>query len=127
MEREMDMIANRPLRSSWPLGQSEMASRTRTHDWSKTPVGPPEGWPQSLKTAVNICLGSRHPIAVWWDRGHLTQFYNDAFISFLGAKKDSSALGQSAHDCWSEIWPIMAPMLESVFASGEATWSEDFL
>jgi hypothetical protein len=36
-------------------------------------------------------------------------------------------MGQSARECWREIWHIIDPMLETVFASGEATWSEDFL
>ena len=104
-----------------------MGARTRALDWSQTPVGPVESWPQSLKTAVSICLGSRHPICIWWDKQALTQFYNDGFISFLGAAKHPGALGQSAKECWSEIWHIIAEMLEGVFATGDATWSEDFL
>jgi PAS domain S-box-containing protein len=30
-------------------------------------------------------------------------------------------------ECWPEIWPIIGPMLDSVMARGEATWSEDQL
>jgi hypothetical protein len=104
-----------------------MGALTRAKDWSSTPVGSVAAWPQSLKTAVSICLGSRHPICVWWGKEHLTQFYNDGFISFLGAAKHRTALGQSARECWSEIWHIIEPMLEGVFATGDATWSEDFL
>lgn len=80
-----------------------MGERTRAMDWSSTPVGPVEGWPQSLKTAVSICLGSRHPMVIWWGKQHLTQFYNDGFISFLGASKHPEALGQSGRGCWREI------------------------
>jgi hypothetical protein len=105
----------------------EMGALTRAKDWANTPVGPVSAWPQSLKTAVSICLGSRHPIVIWWDQEHLTQFYNDAYISFLGAGKHPHALGQSARECWAEIWHIIDPMLREVFSTGEATWSEDFL
>jgi PAS domain S-box-containing protein len=108
-------------------GGSEMAERIRSFDWSKTSIGEPQRWPQSLKTAVSICTGSRYPIVIWWGKEALTQFYNDAYISFLGATKHPRALGQSARECWSEIWHIIEPMLEGVFATGEATWSEDFL
>src|SRR4029453_17937399 len=101
--------------------------RTRAFDWSQTPVGPVSEWPQSLKTAVSICLGSRYPIVLWWGREALTQFYNDGFISFLGSAKHPVGLGQSARTSWSEIWHIIDPMLEGVFSTGEATWSEDFL
>jgi signal transduction histidine kinase len=108
-------------------GNSEMALRMRNFDWSKTAIGRTETWPESLKTAVRICIGSRNPIVLWWGRSALTQFYNDAYISFLGGKKHPAFLGQSARECWSEIWETMAPMLEQVFTTGEATWSEDFL
>jgi hypothetical protein len=104
-----------------------MGARTRALDWSQTPVGPVESWPHSPTTAVSICLGSRQPICLWWGQQALTQFYNDGFISFLGSAKHPGALGQSAKECWSEIWQIISEMLEGVFATGEATWSEDFL
>jgi hypothetical protein len=31
-------------------GDSEMARRMRSFDWSQNPLGPPESWPQNLKT-----------------------------------------------------------------------------
>ena len=109
------------------VGGGEMGERIRSFDWPKTGLGAVDGWPQPLKTAVRICIGSRNPIVLWWGRSVLTQFYNDAFISFLGSKKHPALLGGSARDCWSEIWETMGPMLEHVFTTGEATWSEDFL
>jgi signal transduction histidine kinase/ActR/RegA family two-component response regulator len=108
-------------------GGGEMGRLMRAHDWSATPPGPVAGWPQSLKAAVSICLGSRYPIVIWWGRDALTQFYNDAYIPILGLNKHPGSLGQSARECWREIWHIIDPMLEGVFATGEATWSEDFL
>ena len=66
------------LQDAFLAGGGEMGERTRAFDWSSTPLGPAAGWPQSLKTAVSICLGSRHPIVVWWGNSAYTQFYNDA-------------------------------------------------
>src|SRR6516164_1811321 len=108
-------------------GGGEMGKRTRALDWSKTPVGPVETWPPSLKTAVSVCLDSRFPIVIWWGKPAYTMFYNDAYIPFLGVTKHPGWLGRSGRECWSEIWAVMGPMWESVFATGEATWSEDFL
>jgi PAS domain S-box-containing protein len=108
-------------------GGGEMGERIRTFDWSNTAVGPAAGWPQSLKTAVSICIGSRYPIVIWWGNPAYTMFYNDAYISFLGRTKHPGWLGRSGRECWSEIWPTIGPMLEGVFATGEATWSEDLL
>jgi PAS domain-containing protein len=39
-------------------GDSEMAMRVRALDWSATPVGPVEQWPQALRTSVRIVLDS---------------------------------------------------------------------
>jgi PAS domain S-box-containing protein len=103
-----------------------MGERTRAFDWSQSPVGPAADWPQGLKAAVSICLGSRYPIVVWWEREAFTQFYNDAYIPILGVTKHP-CLGRSGRECWSEIWPTMGPMWERVFATGEANWQEDFL
>lgn len=104
-----------------------MGALMRSEDWSSTPVGAVELWPESLKISVAVCLRSKFPIVIWWGREHLTQFYNDAYISFLGKGKHPGALGQSARECWKELWHIIDPMLEGVFQTGEATWSEDLL
>ena len=66
-------------------------------------------------------------MVLWWGNPGFTQFYNDAYISFLGEEKHPIYLGRSGRDCWSEIWPTIGPMLESVYSSGETTWSEDLL
>ncbi|HEY7546867.1 MAG TPA: hypothetical protein VID27_18390, partial [Blastocatellia bacterium] len=47
-------------------GGGEMGARMREFDWSKTSLGPIEDWPQSLRTAVSICLSSRFPMVIWW-------------------------------------------------------------
>ena len=108
-------------------GGDEMGARMRAFDWSTSPVGPPAQWPQSLKTAVSICIGSRYPIVLWWGRPAYTMFYNDGYIPVLGVTKHPGWLGRSGRDCWKEIWSTVGPMLESVFETGVATWSEDLL
>lgn len=108
-------------------GGGEMGARMRAFDWSSSPVGPAANWPQSLKTAVSICIGSRYPIVIWWGYPEYTMFYNDGYIPILGVTKHPGWLGRSGRECWKEIWSTVGPMLDSVFATGEATWSEDLL
>lgn len=108
-------------------GGGEMGARMREFDWNTSPVGPAADWPQSLKTAVSICIGSRYPIVIWWGRPEYTMFYNDGYIPVLGVTKHPGWLGRSGRECWKEIWSTVGPMLESVFITGEATWSEDLL
>ncbi|AFZ09607.1 PAS/PAC sensor hybrid histidine kinase [Oscillatoria nigro-viridis PCC 7112] len=106
-------------------GNSEMAMLMRSHDWSQTPPGAVETWPQSLKTAIRIVLGSRYPMFVWWGQ-EMTKFYNDAYIPILG-KRHPQALGQPASQIWAEIWDTLSPQAEAVLNQGQSTWNQELL
>jgi PAS domain S-box-containing protein len=103
-----------------------MGALMRSIDWARTPLGPIESWPQSLRTSVSICLSSRFPILVWWGP-ELVMLYNDAYRPILGAAKHPQAMGRGGREVWPETWPILGPMLEGVLTQGEATWSDDQL
>ncbi|WP_172965730.1 PAS domain-containing protein [Agrobacterium sp. FDAARGOS_525] len=79
-----------------------MATRIRAFDWSTTPLGPIDDWPQSLKTVVDLMLANLQPAMIGWGPG-LVLLYNDAFISLLGIRH-LSALGLPCHKVWSETW-----------------------
>jgi len=108
------------------FGTGEMARLTRAFDWSRTPIGPIEEWPNTLLVTVNTMLSSRHPMFLWWGK-ELVQFYNDAYRPSIGADKHPSALGQRALDCWPEIWPIIGPQINAVMTRGQASWHENQL
>jgi PAS domain S-box-containing protein len=105
-------------------GDSEMAGRMRTLDWSSTDFGPPENWPENLRVAVSICLPCRLPILLWWGP-KLNILYNDAYLAWLTKAKHPRALGRPGIECWPEIWSVIGPMMQSVLATGKATWSEN--
>ncbi|HEY4335942.1 MAG TPA: PAS domain-containing protein [Puia sp.] len=112
---------------SFLQGGGEMGQLTRHYDWSLTPIGSPETWPQSLRTIVAMLLNSKFPMFLWWGED-MIQFYNDAYRpSFGNNGKHPMALGQKAVDCWPEIWPIIYPLIDQVRSTGESTWSEDQL
>jgi two-component sensor histidine kinase len=104
----------------------EMGALTRGFDWSKTSVGSPETWPQSLRVTVRLVLTSRHPMFIWWGP-ELIQFYNDAYRQTMGPERHPSALGARGRECWDEIWDIIGPQIEYVMAGNGATWHEDQL
>ena len=105
-------------------GDSELARLMRAFDWSKSDIGPPEQWPDSWRMAVSLCLTSRIPIVLYLGRVY-TVLYNDPYISFLGTSKHPQVLGRPGAQVWKEIWQQIGPMLENVYATGQATWSED--
>src|SRR5690349_8578077 len=99
-----------------------MGERMRAHDWTVTPLGPPERWPQSLKTAVRIMLTSRQPIWIGWGKD-LIYLYNDPYKSIIGGK-DAWALGQPTAEVWREIWDEIGPMLSQAMQGDEGTYVE---
>src|SRR5579862_3517215 len=108
--------------SSRIIGTGEMAGLVRELDWGKTPVGPVENWSDTLVTAVNLLLASRHPMFLWWGPD-LIQFYNDGYRPTIREDKHPSALGQRGIECWPEIWPIIGPQISAVMDRGESTWN----
>jgi len=103
-----------------------MGALTRAYDWSASPLGKPDTWPQSLRTALRILLNTNHPMFIWWGE-ELIQFYNDAYRQTMGPERHPSALGQRGRECWAEIWPIIGPQIEQVMSGGGATWHENQL
>lgn len=106
-------------------GGGEMGARMRACDWASTKLGVVENWPASLRSALSICLGSRFPIAIYWGP-ELVLLYNDAWSPIPGTKHPW-ALGRPAIEVWPEIWTEIGPAFEQVFATGEATYNEEFL
>ena len=105
-------------------GDSEMAGRMRELDWSRTVFGSPDTWPENLRVTTGLCLESRYPIVLWWGPD-FNILYNDAYIPWLLKAKHPRALSRPGRECWSELWPMIGPMLEGVRQTGKATWSEE--
>ena len=101
-----------------------MGALMRTVDWSRTPVGPPDAWPQSLRTALSILLETGFPMYIAWGP-EFTQFYNDGYRPILGSTKHP-ALGKSTRETFAEIWHIIGPMFAGVM-NGTPTTVVDFL
>ncbi len=108
-------------------GGGEMGRHMRIKDWSKTPVGDPDTWPQSLRTTLSIILNSKFPMFLFWG-ADLVCFYNDAYRPSLGKEgKHPDILGSKGEDYWPEIWHIIKPLIDQVLGEGLATWSENQL
>ena len=99
-----------------------MAARVRALDWSHTPLGPQDRWPQSLRTAVSTVLGAPFPVALWWGPS-LTMVYNDAYAPLLG-RKHPDALGRSGREVWAEAWPKIGSLADAVFSRRESVRRE---
>ncbi|WP_151636948.1 ATP-binding protein [Noviherbaspirillum aerium] len=103
-------------------GKGMMRSLMREHDWSSSPLGPPQDWSSALRTVTGLMLDSQFPMFVAWGP-ELGFLYNDAYSEVLGAKHPQ-ALGRRFHDVWQEIWPVIGPLIERALA-GEASFHEN--
>jgi PAS domain S-box-containing protein len=106
-------------------GGGEMGERMRALDWTKTALGSPALWPQSLKTIVRVMLDSRYAMWMLWGP-ELTFFCNDAYLPTVGIKRDW-VLGARSDKVWEEIWPDIGPRIQRVLELGQATWEEGLL
>ena len=100
----------------------EVAALMRGHDWSGSPLGPPQTWPQSLRSVVSLLLRSKFPMFVAWGPS-LGFLYNDPYAEILG-RKHPAAIGRRFEDIWFEIWDDVGPLAKRALA-GEAIYLEN--
>lgn len=94
-----------------------MGERIRIHDWSATPLGPIQAWPQSLKSLVDLMLAAKEAVSIAWGP-ELTLLYNDGYAPILG-DGHPAALGGSYPEAWRDAWDERRPFVEAALA-GEA-------
>jgi PAS domain S-box-containing protein len=107
------------------IGGGELGEMMRRHDWTRTPLGAPSQWPQSLRMAVRIMLTSLQPIWIGWGN-ELTYLYNDPYKSIIGGKHPW-ALGRPTHEVWREIWSDIEPLLATAMGGDRGTFVESQL
>lgn len=102
-----------------------MGAVFRIFDWTSTPLGALETWPQSLRTAVSIMLNAHHPTCIVWGP-ELLLLYNDGYREILGAKASDprQVLGKPFEQVWPDIWDQIGPILAATM-EGETLWFED--
>ena len=109
--------------SSWPVGNSQIATLVRALDASGHPLGAPAQWPPTLRAAIDFMLPSQVQIALLWGPEFIT-FYNDAHIAALG-EQHPGAFGRPANEAGAGHWDELRPLFERVLHHGEALVARD--
>lgn len=93
----------------WLSGGGEIGKLIRSMDWSKTPLGPVQSWPQSLRTTISICLSSNFPTSIVWGED-MVQIYNDSYRPICGDAHPGS-LGAKFWDTWESARPAVGAII----------------
>ena len=121
-----DYGSSRRYGADFLTGGGEMGRLMRAFDWSSTALGSPSTWPQALRTAVRLMLNTGHPMYIWWGPD-LICLYNDAYSHSIGPDRHPGSLGKPGCEVWSEIWPMIGPMVDRVMTGHGPTWRENDL
>lgn len=106
-------------------GGGALGKLIREYDWLRTPLGPHEGWPQSLKTATAILLRSPVPIVLLWGPDGI-MIYNDAYAVF-GASRHPRLLGSKVLEGWPEVADFNANVMRVGLAGGTLAYRDQHL
>ncbi|MHB8108702.1 MAG: hybrid sensor histidine kinase/response regulator [Syntrophorhabdaceae bacterium] len=97
----------------------------RSMEWSATPLGPIDSWPENLRVIINVILASSFPMALLWG-SDLILIYNDAY-RVIASDRHPDAMGRSTREVWPEAWEFNKPVCEKVMTRGETVHFEDQL
>ena len=107
------MTAKQPERARSKGG---MASLIRSHDWSNTPLGPIDQWPETFSSLVSTNLEIKIPILICWGN-QLISIYNDAYRPLLSDNPD--VLGKPFREITSAAREIVERQINQVLTTGE--------
>jgi signal transduction histidine kinase/PAS domain-containing protein len=110
---------------SFAAGGGKTGALLREHDWSKTPLGPLETWPQSLRTTVGLVLHSVVPIVLLWGEDG-TMIYNDAYSVFAGGRHPA-LFGSKVRKGWPEIADFNDNVMKVGLAGGSLAYTDQEL
>jgi PAS domain S-box-containing protein len=112
LRRERSSASRRSSRSS------ATADVLKAVDWTNSPLGAVDQWPQPLRAAIALCLNAASPAFVCCRR-EFGLVYNDSCRLAFGDPRPQSQ-GQPGSQVWPEHWDALEPLFHNVFETGQA-------
>ncbi|MFC3075098.1 PAS domain S-box protein [Shinella pollutisoli] len=103
-------------------GGGEAARLIAAFDWSGTPLGPVDGWPQSLKGTCSLMLRSPVPMVVLWGTDGI-MIYNDAYSDFAGGRHPA-LFGSKVREGWPEVADFNDNVMKVGLAGGTLAYRD---
>lgn len=93
-----------------------MGRLIRNRNWSDTPLGPIDQWPETFSSLVSTILEIKIPILICWGE-QLISIYNDAYRPLLGDNPE--VFGHPFREISSKAREIVEPQINQVLTTGE--------
>ncbi|KAF0559600.1 protein-histidine kinase [Gigaspora margarita] len=106
-------------------GKQNYIDAVYNYDWSSTSLGPMDSWDPAFKNAVNLCLQTAFPCALYTGPGWV-MIYNEAWQPILKTKHPY-ALGKPFKDVWPEIYESFDLQFQSVINTRKGLFKKDQL
>jgi len=121
-EASLDREGTTELSSTSPWLTGDVGLRLASGDAFLEELGEVASWPDALRSAVSMILGSEFPMFVVWgpDRNLI---YNDAYAAILG-EKHHEALGRSFWAVWPEVRRQIEPVIDAAFAGRSSLFAD---
>ncbi|MGH6763776.1 MAG: PAS domain-containing protein [Phyllobacterium sp.] len=104
------------------LAASELLALIHAFDWSETPAGPIEHWPDALKMTTRLMVASAVPMTMFIGPDGIL-VYNDAYIGIAG-KRHPKCFGKSVFEGWPEVAEFNRDVLERGLRGETLTFSD---
>ena len=99
---------------------ADTRSLLETTDWSRTPLGPIEGWPKSLRGYAEMVMAMPSPAIIFWGPEQ-TQIYNEGYSVIMGPRHPRY-FGAPYRESWPDTYPLINPWMRHVLDTG-GTWT----
>ncbi len=106
-------------------GGGELGALIAAYDWSRTPLGPLDAWPQSLITAVGLIVHSAVPMVMLWGEDGI-MIYNDGY-SVFAAGRHPELLGMKVREGWIEVADFNDNVMKTGLAGGTLAYRDQEL
>lgn len=120
-----DAVSPDDTRFSFLAGGGELGKLIAAFKWQATPLGPIDGWPQSLKSTVSLILRSPVPMVTLWGADGI-MIYNDAYSVFAD-RRHPKLLGSKVREGWPEVAAFNDHVMKVGLAGGTLAYRDQEL
>lgn len=106
-------------------GGGEAARLIAGFNWSSTPLGAIDDWPQSLKSTCGLMVRSPVPMIVLWGSDGI-MIYNDGY-SLIAGERHPGILGRKVREGWPEVADFNDNVIRTVLGGGALSYRDQSL